>query len=99
MIEGVPAARTGTPSIDHVTRLPQARSTPGQEPRMPRVDHRASRPYWVHSDPGTAAASALHPPCPGVCNDPWRAAEHERLTHQTPHALAPIDGNPVWCNA
>jgi hypothetical protein len=54
---------------------------------MPRVDHRASHPYWVHSDPGAPAPVALHPPCPGVCNDAWRAAEYERLAHQTPHAL------------
>lgn len=69
---------------------------------MPRVDHRASHPshpYWVHSDPNAPAPVAIHPPCLGACNDAWRAAEHQRLIRETPHALVAIQGSPVWCNA
>lgn len=66
---------------------------------MPRLDSRASRPYWAHSDPNAPATAAIHPPCPGMCNDAWRAAEAERLAHQSAHSLVAIQGNPVWCNA
>jgi hypothetical protein len=65
---------------------------------MPRVDHRASHPYWVHSNPDAPAVSRARP-CPGRCNDPWRAAEHHRATTGAAHALVPIDGDPAWCTA
>lgn len=65
---------------------------------MPRVDSRASHPYWVHSDPDTPILSYGRP-CPGRCNDAWRAAELLRAHDAVPHGLVAIDGDPVWCTA
>lgn len=65
---------------------------------MPRIESRASR---RHADQLYASQPSvpLRKPCPGRCNDPWRAAEAVRLQDAVPHDLVPIDGEPVWCTA
>lgn len=68
---------------------------------MPRIDHRASRPYRTPPDSSIPAAPTVstRPACPGRCNDAWRAAEQVRAQDSAPHDLVPIDGDPVWCTS
>jgi len=65
---------------------------------MPR-DHRAARPYWPHPAPIQPAPepAPAAPPCPGTCNNAWRAAEDRKERKATPHTLIPRPGQPVWC--
>jgi hypothetical protein len=65
---------------------------------MPR-DHRAARPYWVHSDPEPAPETTAPDatPCVGRCNAAWRAAEQRKADRGTEHTLKPRAGYPIWC--
>lgn len=65
---------------------------------MPR-DHRATRPYWAHSEPEPADEPETPdtPPCPGKCNAAWRAAEERVRLHGGEHDLEAEPGSPVWC--
>lgn len=67
---------------------------------MPR-DHRAARPYWVHSQPESEPApepdNPAAPPCPGKCNSAWRVAEERVRLHGGEHDLQSEPGAPVWC--
>lgn len=39
----------------------------------------------------------VNQPCPGRCNAAWRAAEIHREATGEPHQLAPVTGEPAWC--